>query len=146
MKKIIFILPLVSLVVVGCQFSNKQVSTNTNSTSTTNGVSVTSTKKFSDSADYKNAYLISGDSLDSAATEALTGFDFNKQTMADNSIQINLKAKESGYQDQRYTLQPGQQLYFVDRNLGDDRGKEGNQADDYGIIVDSRGYVINNQK
>ena len=147
MKKILLILPLVTLAVAGCQLgaTNSSYNYSPNPTSTTGDLSATTTmttQKFSDSADYQSAYLISGASLDSSAQQALTGFNLSKQTLPNGSIQINLKAVESGYQDQQYTLQSGQQLYFVDRTFGDDRNSEGNQGDDYGIIVDAQGFVV----
>lgn len=144
MKKLLIILPLVLLVTAGCQTTNKPATTannNASSTNNTNSPSATG-QKFSESPDYQNSYLISGPTLSPEAQQVLNGFKLSKQTLADGSEQINLKAMESAYQDQQYTLQPGQQLFFVDRSLGDDSTKEGNSRDDYGIIVDGQGYIV----
>jgi len=140
MKKILIILPFVLLLTAGCQAVNNNGTASTvgNNAATTNSTG----QKFSDSADFANAYLISSGTLSSTTQQALTGFQLNKEPLPDGSLQINLKATESGYQDQQYTLKPGQQLYFVDRFLGDDVSSEGNQRDDYGVIVDSQGYIV----
>jgi hypothetical protein len=99
--------------------------------------------KFQDSPDYKNAYLISGDALSADAQKALTGFDMQKQVLADGSTQITLNAINPEYQDQVYTLKPGQQLYFIESYLADDNGAvDNNPMDDHAIVVDSNGYLV----
>ena len=142
MKKLLILLPLVTLMAASCQMAPSSNNSTTNASGTDLTVN-SSMQKFSDSADYSNSHLISGDTLDSQAQLALAGFNLNKQTLADGSTQINLTATESGYHDQQYVLKTGQQLYFIDRTLGDDQGTERSTGDDYGVIVDSQGLIVN---
>jgi hypothetical protein len=98
--------------------------------------------KFTDSPDYPYAYLISGDTLDANATQALAGFELQKQQMADGSLNITLKALSPEYTDQDYIVKPGQKLYFIERSLRDDSDGEHNTHDDTAVIVDAGGYVV----
>ena len=89
------------------------------------------------------AYLISGDSLDSSAQQAITGFKLNKRSNPDGTVTITLKALEPAYNDQTYTLKPGQKLYFIETSLSDDQdNRELSMSDDTAIIVDSQGYIV----
>lgn len=147
MKKIFLILAPVLLITAGCQtiFNKPAPNSTINSTSTTINVPANpnlSRQKFIDSKYFQNSYLISDDILSTQAKKALTGFQISKETMPDGSVKISLKATESGYQDQQYILKAGQMLYFIDKNLGDDSGSEKNQGDDFGIVVDSSGYIV----
>lgn len=142
MKKILIILPAIVLLTVACTSNNKSQPLNQTPTATQSTTTTVTPQKFSDSTDYQSAVLISGDTLSAEAQKSLTGFSLSRQLQMDGSISINLKALESGYQSMKFIVKPGQQLYFVDRSLGDDSGKEYNQRDDYGIIVDSQGYIV----
>jgi len=151
MKKLLFILPAVLLLVAGCGYAatspKNTVGGNLPAVSNiagTNGSTANpSQQKFSDSPYYSSSSLISGDTLSAAAQNALTGFTLSKQTLADGTTQINLTAKETGYQNQSYNLKPGEQLYFTELNPGDDSsGKERNQGDDFGTVVDASGYIV----
>jgi len=100
--------------------------------------------KFADSPISKSAYLISADSLSPDAEKAIAGFSLNKTTLADGSMNITLKALNPEYQDQNYLVQPGQQLYFIELNFGDDSAPQGeyNMRDDKTILVDSNGIIL----
>jgi hypothetical protein len=62
---------------------------------------------------------------------------------SDGTTTYNLIALNSEYQNQSYTLQSGQSLYFIERSMGDDgNGSENFLGDDHAVIVDSSGYII----
>jgi len=145
MKKIYIILPVIALLSAACQSATNNLALTPSSNNNSSTTAVTA-QKFSDSPDYQNAFLISGDTLSQTAQQALTGFQISRQMQMNGSIKINLKATETGYQDKQYTLDPGQQLYFVDKTLGDDQASEGNVRDDYGIVVDSQGFIVSNEQ
>jgi hypothetical protein len=89
------------------------------------------------------AYLISGDTLDSATQNAMSGFSMNKIVNTDGTTTISLSSSNPDYQNQSYTLQPGQKLYFIEKNLGDDgSGSEFNLGDDTALITDADGNII----
>ena len=139
MKKLLWAFPVAVLFLSGCSYSPGSNSTTTTSPTTAPSAS----QKFSDQPYFSRAYLISSDTLSSAAQAALAGFKMDKQTLPDGTVQINLKALESQYHDQSYTLKAGQQLYFIDMTMGDDRSAtEINIADDTAVIVDSQGNII----
>ncbi|MFA5131130.1 MAG: hypothetical protein WC467_01770 [Patescibacteria group bacterium] len=160
MKKLFLLLPLVIIIAAGCTLGNSPSASNTPSsalkvvatgsealnaglnselgTTTT----IAGSMKLVDSPYADNAYLISGDILSAEAQKALTGFTLNKQLQSDGSTLISLTATNPEYSDQKYVIQTGQSLYFVDRMLSDDSGIEGNQADDFGLITDGNGYIV----
>jgi|SRR5579872_2480601 len=138
MKKILLVLPIVLLVAAAC---NSSSTSNSGASSSSGGTS--SAVKFSDQSYFKNAYLISSNTLSADAQKALTGFQMTKKTLADGSIQINLNALEANYHNQQYVLEPGQQLYFIEKFLGDDQAeKDQTAADDSAVVVDSNGNVV----
>lgn len=99
--------------------------------------------KFADQPYANKAYLISGDTLDSDAKQAISGFNLDKQTLSDGSQKITLTAVDPGYQDQQYTITSGEKLYFVEKFMGDDpNNHENNIGDDQAIVVNSDGYVV----
>jgi hypothetical protein len=101
--------------------------------------------KLSDTPYWKAAHLISGDTIDAAGQSALAGFNVDKKVMPDGTTQITLTTTTAGYVNQSYTLQPGQQLYFIETSMGDDRdNQEFNLGDDKAVIVDAQGYVVQN--
>ena len=103
----------------------------------------TATQKLSDSRYANNAYLISGDALDAAAQQAISGFNIDKTTNADGTTTFRLSSSNPEYQNQSYTLQPGQKLYFIEANLGDDgNNNEGFLGDDKALITDADGNII----
>lgn len=105
--------------------------------------SVPGSQKFSDQSYYNSTYLISSDTLSTDAQKALTGFQMDKKSMPDGTLQITLKALEPSYHDQQYTLKPGEQLYFIEKFWADDQGgQEKNINDDTAVVVDSQGNVV----
>lgn len=100
--------------------------------------------KFADQEYAKVAYLVSGDApLSADAKTALAGFVMTKKTLADGTTEISLKAQKPEYHDQKYVLKTGEQLYFIDKFLQDDKnGAEANIGDDTGVVVDSLGNVV----
>lgn len=102
--------------------------------------------KFTDQPYYKMSYLISGDTLSADAKMALTGFSMDKKVQSDGTTQITLRAQKTEYHDQQYTLQKGDQLYFIEKFLGDDNNEgneDKNMGDDQAVVVDSQGNVVN---
>ena len=143
MKKLLWIfVPVATLILSGCgQATNNSLPSNNSSSAKTPAQSSVGVK-FSDQSYFKNAYLISGDTLSVDATSALAGFKMDKQTLPDGTVQIKLKAQEANYHDQSYTLRVGEQLYFIDKFLGDDQGNaEAGIGDDTAVVVDSQGNV-----
>ena len=88
------------------------------------------------------AHLISGATLDASAQTATSGFNINRVANSDGTTTFTLTSTNPEYQDQTYTLQPGQQLYFIERSLGDDSSGEGNIGDDTAVVTDANGYLI----
>lgn len=99
--------------------------------------------KLSDSQYANAAYLISTDTLSADAQTAITGFNIQKTSNSDGSTTYNLIAINPEYQTQSYTIQPGQSLYFIENNLGDDStGAENFPGDDMAIVVDANGFIV----
>ena len=99
--------------------------------------------KITDPQYTNKAYLISGDSLDATAQTATSGFNISKIVNSDGTTTFTLTSTNPEYQDQSYTLQPGQKLYFIEMNLGDDyNNNEGNLGDDRAVITDADGNII----
>jgi LysM repeat protein len=88
------------------------------------------------------AYLISSNSLSADAQKALTGFKLTKSSNADGSTTYTLTAINPEYKTQTYTVQSGQKLYFIERNLGDDAGEERFLGDDMALVVDAQGKIV----
>ncbi len=145
-RKIIIPAVFVLFLAAGCSNGSNYSSqtppiTNQNSTTT----QTSGGKKFSDQSYYKSSYLISGNAVSLDAKNAMAGFSMGKQTLADGNTQITLTAKKSGYHDQQYTLRPGDQLYFIEKFLGDDsaeKNEEQNTIDDSAVVVDSQGNIV----
>ena len=107
------------------------------------GSNSSSPQKFSDSPDWKSAYLISSATLDDNAKTALSGFELQRQVLGDGRTNITLKALSAEYSDQNYVLQPGQSLYFIEKFLADDSsGRDLNLHDDTAVVVDADGYIV----
>lgn len=88
------------------------------------------------------AHLISGDTIDDNARKAITGFDVNKTVNPDGTTTINLIALNPEYSSHTYILNPGERLYFIEANYGDDSDAEYNLGDDTAVKVDADGYII----
>jgi hypothetical protein len=132
MKTTLILTLLLAFIVAGC--SSQSI--------TTQSVPQNSGTKLSDSPYASYAHLISGDSFDAGTRQALIGFTVDKTVNTNGTTTIVLNATNPEYNTQTYTLQPGQQLYFIERNLGDDAGQERNLGDDAAVIVDAQGYIV----
>ncbi len=99
--------------------------------------------KLSNTSYWKYAYLISGNTLDRNARDALSGFKLEKSKLKNKDLKITLKSLSYNYRDQVYLLTPGEKLYFIETSFGDDsRFREYNLGDDAGVIVDANGYIV----
>lgn len=158
MKQILLIgLLMMTMIIVGCTTqaptatnptgnTGQQVTTtpptaNTGQPSTT--PSVSSKVLLADEPYANKAFLISGDTLDDAAKTAMNGFSMTKTPNGDSTTTIILTSTNPEYQNQSYTLQAGQKLYFVESSSGDDGGNQDSfLRDDRAVIVDADGYVV----
>jgi hypothetical protein len=141
MRKTLIGLTLVMLLGAGCAPAAQTGSSNT--PATTN--QPVASGKFVDQPYYKNAYLISGPTMDAQAKQATAGFAIAKKDMSDGTTQYNLKALKSEYKDQVYVLRPGQKLYFIELFPGDDdvqNNKENGMRDDMAVVVNADGTVV----
>jgi hypothetical protein len=132
---------IVTLIIVGFViFSNKP---STTSNAIASGNISSNQVKLADTPYANSAYLISSDTLSPEAQQAISGFSINKQTNSDGTTTINLIALNPEYQNQSYTLQSGQSLYFIETSWGDDgNGSETFLGDDHAVVVDSNGYIV----
>lgn len=100
--------------------------------------------RFSDTAYFQYAHLISGDTIDDQTKQALAGFELIKSNLSDGSLNITLNAINPEYQNQNYIVKPGEKLYFVETSFGDDSTNgEYNLGDDGAVLVNSDGYIVN---
>ena len=136
---ILGILIVVALIIVGAVIFSHHPSSTGNVVSNPGSSGVL----FADSPYANFAYLLSSSSLSPEAQQALTGFNVEKHANSDGSITYDLVAINPEYQNQSYTLKPGQSLYFIESSFGDDAtGSENFLADDSAIVVDSGGYIV----
>ena len=101
--------------------------------------------KFVDQPFYKNAYLISGATMDDQTKTATTGFAITKKALADGTTEYDLKALKSEYKDQTYVIKPGEKLYFIETFMGDDAVNENLEKgfrDDMAVVVDANGDMV----
>jgi len=143
--KIIAPLALGALLAAGCNKSAPAQPAAVNPTQNQTAQNAAPDLKFADQPYYKMSYLISGDALSADAKMALTGFAMNKQNAANGGTQITLTAQKTEYHNQQYTLRPGDQLYFIEKFLGDDNNEaneDKNMGDDQAVVVDSQGNVV----
>jgi hypothetical protein len=142
MKKLFIVGALVLLLGASCS-SVKSTNNNANVQASANVPAAS--VKFADQLYYKNAYLISGPTMDAKTKEATTGFDIIKRALPDGATEYSLKALKSEYKDQVYTLKPGEQLYFIENFMGDDdvtKNEEKGFRDDMAVVVDANGNVV----
>lgn len=140
MKKTLLIIPVTLLLLAGCN----EVQTTTSPSSSKPPVTASpASKKFTDQSYYNKSYLISEDTLNEDAQKAISGFKLDKQSLLDGTKQITLKALNPEYHDQAYTLKTGEQLYFIEKFMGDEPTieDEKNLKDDTAVVVDSQGFV-----
>ncbi len=138
---------VVAVVVLGVLYvvfsrpsGEKMISTNAPAS---NNIPSQTGQKFVDQDYAKSAYLISGDMLSTEARQALAGFDLQKESSSDGTVMYTLKALKPEYHDQVYILKPGEQLYFIEKFLGDDVNEdETNIRDDTAAVVDAQGMIV----
>ncbi len=139
---IIVLIVVVIVIILLISSGNKQNSINTNS-ETPISQNNNSQVLFASSSLAQNAYLISTPTYDANTQTALAGFNVVKNPQADGSTQITLNATNPDYQTQTYTVKPGEKLYFIEGNLGDDSGNtDKTMGDDTAVLVDANGYII----
>jgi hypothetical protein len=139
MKKTLIGLTLAALLGAGCAPAAQNSATNQSANTPT------ASTKFVDQPYYKNAYLISGATMDDQAKQATAGFDIVKNDLPDGTTQYNLKALSLEYKDQVYIIKPGQKLYFIEMFPGDDdalNNKENGIRDDMAVVVNADGTVV----
>ncbi len=138
-KKILVVFALSALLAAGC--NKTAVSSQSNAVPQSQGGS----QKLVDQPYYKYAYLISGGTLSPEAQKALAGFSLDKKTLTDGNVQITLTAQKAEYHNQQYVLHSGEQLYFIEKFLADDKSEtneEKNLKDDSAVVVDSQGNIV----
>jgi len=147
MKKIFIVTALVVLLGAGCTTSAPPVAApSANVNQQASAVAPSADAKFVDQPYYKNAYLISGATMDDKTKTATAGFAITKTALSDGTTQYDLKALKSGYKDQTYTIKPGEQLYFIESYPGDDdinNNVDKSLRDDMAVVVDASGNVVN---
>jgi hypothetical protein len=142
---------LVLVVLVGLAavvFAYYSMSGRNSKSSQTTQVSQTSQSdtgvRFVDTPGYSNSFQIYPGALSAEAQAALTGFTLSSAPQSDGSTLVSLAAQVSGYQTQQFSVKPGETLYFIEMNSGDDstaNKADLNPADDRGVVVDSSGFV-----
>jgi hypothetical protein len=137
----IFVLILALTITVSACSTVPQASNNTQvNTSVQNPVSL----KITDARYINNSFLISGDTLDDNAKLATNGFNITKSDNLDGTTTFTLTSSNPEYRNQTYTLQQGQQLYFVELNHGDDiNSTDSILGDDRALITDADGNILN---
>lgn len=89
------------------------------------------------------AYEVTPGNLSTTTQLALTGFDVSQQSLTNGDTKITLTATNPEYKTQSFELKPGQKLYFIEKNLGDDKdGQDKFLGDDTAVVVDQDGYVV----
>lgn len=141
MNKVIIILIIIALV-GGYFFMNQK-----NNTATTLGTTVTPTvmapQKFTDSNLASIAYQIFPGPMSAETVKAIAGFNIKTTPNADATTLISLTSTNPEYKDQQYTVKPGEILYFIEKNPGDDsENKDKFMADDTAVLVDANGFII----
>ena len=98
---------------------------------------------FSTSPDYSASVQIFPGELSDTAKMYLANFDMNTQAQSDGSTIVSLTPKGGSGPVQKYTVKSDQVLYFVEKFPGDDSNDNDlNMNDDYGVIVDSNGFIV----
>lgn len=90
-----------------------------------------------------HAYLVFPGDLTDEAKKATNGWQIKTEKNTDGSTDVSFIPMESTDTKQVYTVASGNQLYFVELNLGDDTkpGADINLRDDYGVITDKDGTI-----
>lgn len=142
MKKLLVVLSL-GFLAAGCSGASSAPSASTNPPASVAGTSTSSGTKLTDEPYANFAYEVDPNNMSSLAKQATTGFDISAQTLANGDSKVTMHASNPEYHDQTYELKPGQKLYFIEKNLGDDKdGEDKFLGDDTAVVVDSNGYVV----
>ena len=101
--------------------------------------------KFADSPLAKSAYTVYP-TLDTsaAANAALAGWKVTSVKNADGTVSVTMTPTRAEDPASTYKVKPGETLYFVEMNGGDDHADSDtdlNLRDDFGIVVDADGIV-----
>jgi len=105
-------------------------------------------QKFSESELAQFAYQIYPGILSEESRKAITGFNMVTSILDDGSAKIKLTATNPEHKNQEIVVKPGQILYFIEKNPGDDSEVEDfdrNAADDFTVLVDPEGNIAQNQ-
>ena len=114
-------------------------------TLTPTAAATVSAQKFQDSEMRQYAYQLYPGPISAQTKEAMAGFEMQTQMLADGTAQINLTSTNPEYKDQQYLIKPGETLYFIEMNSGDDSADENtdrNLADDTAVVVDAQGNMV----
>ena len=115
--------------------------------SAASSISASTTMKFADQPYAQYAYLIDPanlNAMDAATKAAVAGFMITAQKAANGTVTVKLTSQNTEYHDQSYILSPGEKLYFIEKNLGDDQnGTERFLGDDTAVVVDQNGTIVN---
>lgn len=101
--------------------------------------------KFQDSPLASMAYQIFPGNLSAQAKQATSGFKISTQIQTDGSTIVSLTSSNPEYQNQQVTVQPGETLYFIEKNSGDDTPTDDTDrttADDSTVLVDPQGNIV----
>lgn len=82
-------------------------------------------------------------SFDAATQQSLTGFQVNRQKVVGGSFTVQIASLQMSAAPQVFTVAPGDKLYFVENSLMDDGGgTERFLADDFGVLVNANGVIL----
>jgi hypothetical protein len=123
--------------------SNSATSSNSSPIAVTSPVSTGKTL-FSDSPDAATSAVIFPGSLSDQAKTFVENFTMSTEIQSDGSTTVSLMPKNtSDEKPQTYNVKNGQKLYFIEKFPGDDAAdKDSNIKDDYGVIVDADGFIV----
>jgi len=100
--------------------------------------------KFSDTTDATFAVQIFPGATSDQAKQAMAGYEMQTKDVGNGTTQITLIPNGQTDRALVYQVKSDQKLYFVETRMGDDQsaGTDSNLEDDYGVIVDSQGFVV----
>jgi hypothetical protein len=118
--------------------------TQTNNSVVVPSVTMTPSKVlFANTTDASVASKIFPGILSADAKKAIMNFDMKTTTQTNGDTLITLTPKDNDSEVQNYTIKSGESLYFVEKFGGDDTASnDSNLKDDYGVVVDTSGYIV----
>lgn len=110
---------------------------------TSNFIASTPTKEaFASFKDVSFAYQILPGPISSNTQEALAGFTLTQNPQSDGSIMVKIDSEEYNLHNQ-INVPKGDSFYIIERMMGDDKdNKEYNLKEDYFVLVDASGYIV----